>query len=485
MAANVPNLGLYAQLTDVRHPSCGERPASHLWGRGLGRSVKSALWTADSNHRRTTQESQRPADERRRCGDAKGPCAERDREGQDLGAASTGVERAKDRPPDSKLGQSDGEASIWRGRRYPPAAPPAPGALPDARRARGDLARRSPAVSRHARSPAAWAAPTRRSRVRSVAAAGGVATAPTPPSARPGAGLGARGRPSSSSAPSFDGWSKSAFDEDNSPEQIAGWLRIEYPDNEAMQVSHETIYRALYVQARGTLKRELTQHLRRGRSKRYARSQSSKRQGQGKITEMVMISERPPEVEDRAVPGHWEGDLLMGNAKNNAIATLVERSTRYCQLVALPEGATAERVCEALKASITTLPAQLRRSLTWDQGSEMSEHRRFSVETGRRRLLLRSPKPLAAGLQREHQRIASPVLPEGQEPRGDRPGAPRRGRRQAQQPAAKDARLPDPGREAHRADRRARRALISLRPTAFARQRSKQMEGCETSGVVH
>ena len=148
-----------------------------------------------------------------------------------------------------------------------------------------------------------------------------------------------------------------------------------------MQVSHETIYRALYVQARGTLKRELTQHLRRGRSKRYARSQSSKRQGQGKITEMVMISERPPEVEDRAVPGHWEGDLLMGT-KNNAIATLVERSTRYCQLVALPEGATAERVCEALKASITTLPAQLRRSLTWDQGSEMSEHRRFCVETG-------------------------------------------------------------------------------------------------------
>ena len=168
---------------------------------------------------------------------------------------------------------------------------------------------------------------------------------------------------------------------DHSPQQIAGWLRIEYPDNEAMQVSHETIYRALYVQARGTLKRELTQHLRRGRSRRYARSQSSKRQGQGKISEMVMISERPPEVEDRAVPGHWEGDLLIGT-RNNAIATLVERSTRYCQLVALPEGATAERVCEALKASITTLPAQLRRSLTWDQGSEMSEHRRFSVETG-------------------------------------------------------------------------------------------------------
>jgi IS30 family transposase len=171
--------------------------------------------------------------------------------------------------------------------------------------------------------------------------------------------------------------------EDHSPEQIAGWLRLAYPDNEAMHVSHETIYRALYVQARGALKRELHRHLRRGRQRRYARSQSSKRSGQGKLTEMVMISERPPEVEDRAVPGHWEGDLLMGNRQSAAaIATLVERQTRYLQLVALPEGAEAERVADALAASITTLPAQLRRSLTWDQGHEMAEHRRFTVDTG-------------------------------------------------------------------------------------------------------
>jgi IS30 family transposase len=171
--------------------------------------------------------------------------------------------------------------------------------------------------------------------------------------------------------------------DDHSPEQIAGWLRLAYPDNEAMQVSHETIYRALYLQARGALKRELTGHLRRGRQRRYARSQSSKRQGQGKLTEMVMISERPPEVADRAVPGHWEGDLLMGNRQSPAaIATLVERSTRYCQLVALPEGTEAERVADALAKSITTLPAQLRRSLTWDQGHEMAEHRRFSVASG-------------------------------------------------------------------------------------------------------
>jgi IS30 family transposase len=168
---------------------------------------------------------------------------------------------------------------------------------------------------------------------------------------------------------------------DHSPEQIAGWLRTRYPDNEAMHVSHETIYRALYVQARGTLRRELTRHLRRGRSRRYARSQSSKGQGQGKLCGMVMISERPPEVDERAVPGHWEGDLLMGG-RTSAIATLVERQTRYCQLVALPEGPGAEAVCEALKQSIITLPAQLRRSLTWDQGPEMSEHQRFTVESG-------------------------------------------------------------------------------------------------------
>ena len=169
--------------------------------------------------------------------------------------------------------------------------------------------------------------------------------------------------------------------QDHSPQQISGWLRLAYPDNEQMQVSHETIYRALYVQARGSLRRELTRHLRTRRQKRYARAHSNRGQGPGRIAEMVMISERPPEVCDRAVPGHWEGDLLMGT-RDSAIATLVERQTRYCQLVALPEGTNAEPVCEALKASITTLPAQLRRSLTWDQGKEMAEHRRFSVETG-------------------------------------------------------------------------------------------------------
>jgi IS30 family transposase len=168
---------------------------------------------------------------------------------------------------------------------------------------------------------------------------------------------------------------------DHSPEQIAGWLRLTHPDNERMQVSHETIYRSLYVQSRGALKRELCRHLRTGRRRRQPRGASRRGQGRGKIRDMAMISERPPEVRDRAVPGHWEGDLLMGT-RTTAIATLVERQTRYCQLVALPDGLHADAVREALAKNITTLPEQLRRSLTWDQGLEMAEHRQFSVDSG-------------------------------------------------------------------------------------------------------
>ena len=260
---------------------------------------------------------------------------------------------------------------------------PASGAVLGARRARGDLARRSPAASRHARSPGRSAAPTRRSRVRSAAAAVGGHTAPMPPSARPGVGP-RRPRPTKLElCGELRRLVIERLNDDNSPEQIAGWLRIEYPDNEAMQVSHETIYRALYVQARGTLKRELTKHLRRGRSRRYARSQSSKRQGQGKITEMVMISERPPEVEDRAVPGHWEGRPADRERREQR-----DRDPGRALDPLLPAHRPARgnraprRSPTRCKASITTLPAQLRRSLTWDQGSEMSEHRRFSVETG-------------------------------------------------------------------------------------------------------
>jgi IS30 family transposase len=166
-----------------------------------------------------------------------------------------------------------------------------------------------------------------------------------------------------------------------SPEQISGWLRRTYPDDLAMQVSHETIYLSLFVQSRGALRRKLTAHLRSGRRVRRAQRQGPKHQGQGKIAERVMISERPAEVEDRAVPGHWEGDLLLGK-KPSGIATLVERQTRYCQLIALPSGQSAEAVTDALTRSIGQLPAQLRRSLTWDQGREMKEHLRFTVDSG-------------------------------------------------------------------------------------------------------
>ena len=166
-----------------------------------------------------------------------------------------------------------------------------------------------------------------------------------------------------------------------SPQQISQWLRRTYGDDEAMQVSHETIYLSLFVQSRGALRRELSAHLRSGRRTRRARAQRSNRQGQGQIPDRIMISERPAEVEDRAVPGHWEGDLLLGKLPTG-IATLVERSTRFCQLVELPEGHSAEAVRDALVKSIGSLPKQLRRSLTWDQGKEMLEHVQFTIDSG-------------------------------------------------------------------------------------------------------
>jgi IS30 family transposase len=166
-----------------------------------------------------------------------------------------------------------------------------------------------------------------------------------------------------------------------SPEQIAGWLRRTYPDDGGMQVSHETIYLSLFVQSRGALRRELCAHLRRGRVTRRPRGQRSTSQGQGRIRDKVMIRERPAEAEDRAVPGHWEGDLLLGK-RPSGIATLVERTSRYTQLIALPDGYKAEPVRAALAHSITSLPEQLCRSLTWDQGKEMAEHVRFTTDTG-------------------------------------------------------------------------------------------------------
>jgi transposase, IS30 family len=164
-----------------------------------------------------------------------------------------------------------------------------------------------------------------------------------------------------------------------SPEQIAARLRHDHPDEPEMWVSHETIYASLFVQGRGVLRAELAACLRTGRAHRRARGRVL---AGGQIRDMVLISERPAEVEDRAVPGHWEGDLLVGRDNKSAIGTLVERRTRYVLLVALPGGRSAEHVRAALATQIRTLPDQLRRSLTWDRGKEMAEHVRFTVDTG-------------------------------------------------------------------------------------------------------
>ena len=163
-----------------------------------------------------------------------------------------------------------------------------------------------------------------------------------------------------------------------SPQQIAARLRLDFPDDPEMRVSHETIYQSLYVQSRGALRRELTSELRTRRSHRKPRGS---RMG-GNIREIVPIAERPPEVEERAVPGHWEGDLLIGRAGRSAIATLVERQTRFTMLLQLPEGRTAESVRIALTETIQRLPEALRRTLTWDQGKEMAQHARFTIDTG-------------------------------------------------------------------------------------------------------
>ena len=164
-----------------------------------------------------------------------------------------------------------------------------------------------------------------------------------------------------------------------SPRQIAGWLKRSYPDDESFQVSHETIYLTLYIQARGALKKELIRYLRRTRAMRRSRHHTQKGPNHGRIVGAVSISERPPEVEDRAVPGHWEGDLICGS-NNSQIATLVERHTRYVMLVRVPSKDT-KTVINALIKQAHKLPRELYKSLTWDRGKEMADHKRFSLAT--------------------------------------------------------------------------------------------------------
>ena len=164
-----------------------------------------------------------------------------------------------------------------------------------------------------------------------------------------------------------------------SPQQIAGWLKRTYSDDDNGQVSHETIYRSLFIQARGALKKELLQHLRRTRGMRRSRHHTMKTDNHGRITDTVSISERPATVEDRAVPGHWEGDLLFGS-KNSQIATLVEPQTRFVMLVKV-DGKDTETVINALIKHAHKLPQELYQSLTWDRGKEMADHKRFTLAT--------------------------------------------------------------------------------------------------------
>jgi len=166
---------------------------------------------------------------------------------------------------------------------------------------------------------------------------------------------------------------------DWSPEQISGWLKLQYPDDESLRVSHETIYRSLFIQARGVLKKELLEQLRSKRRMRRSRHASASGQSRGQIVDAVSIRERPAEVEDRAIPGHWEGDLLAG-ANHTYIATLVERHSRFAMLIKVPSKET-EAVVAALSQHVRKLPATLKRSLTWDRGLEMAKHKDFTVAT--------------------------------------------------------------------------------------------------------
>jgi IS30 family transposase len=192
-----------------------------------------------------------------------------------------------------------------------------------------------------------------------------------------------------------------------SPQQIAGWLKRTYPGDEYSQVSHETIYKTLFIQARGALKKELLQHLRRTRAMRRSRHHSLKDEGLGKITNAVSIRERPASAEDRAVPGHWEGDLIFGSG-NSQIATLVERHTRYVMLAKV-DSKGSETVINALIKQAHKLPRELYKSLTWDRGSEMADHQRFSLATDIKVYFCDHQHPWQR-LQREHQRLIKAVL---------------------------------------------------------------------------
>jgi len=196
-----------------------------------------------------------------------------------------------------------------------------------------------------------------------------------------------------------------------SPEQIAGWLKRTFPHDEQLHVSHETIYRTLYIQARGALKKELVEHLRRTRTMRRARHHAQKTHNHGRIVDAVSISKRPATAEDRAVPGHWEGDLLIGSA-NSQIATLVERQSRYVMLVKV-DGKCTETVVNALIKHAHKLPQELYKSLTWDRGKEMADHKRFTLATDIRVYFCNPQTPWQRGSNENTNGLLRQYLPKG------------------------------------------------------------------------
>jgi len=196
-----------------------------------------------------------------------------------------------------------------------------------------------------------------------------------------------------------------------SPEQIAGWLKSNHPEGEAFRVSHETIYRSLFIQARGVLKKALIEHLRTHRAIRRSRHATAKADTRGEIPDMVSIRERPAAVDDRAVPGHWEGDLLSGSA-NSYIVTLVERHTRYLMLAKIPSRDT-QTVVSALIKQAKKLPDELYKSLTWDRGKELTDHKRFTMATNIAVYFCDPQSPWQRGSNENTNRLLRQYFPKG------------------------------------------------------------------------